>query len=107
MGRHLRLSVGLNYSQVEEHRPTARLLPLRWLPTVPVYEANGDYATYYGNANPMQVVRQNLSVTRNRRLLAHSELRYEFITGLSLHLRASVERDSLNARDYQGPADNH
>lgn len=109
VGRHLRLRAGLSYNEVSEHRPTVNLLPLalRWLPTVPVFEANGDYATDYGNANPVQMARQNLSVTRNRRLLAHAELRYEFITGLSLHLRASVERDSLNARDYQGPADNH
>ena len=109
VGRHLRLSAGLSYNHVEEHRPTANLLPLalRYLPTVPVYEANGDYATDYGNSNPVQVASQNLSATRNRRLLAHAELSYEFITGLCLNLRTSVERDSLNAHDYQGPAESY
>ncbi|MDQ2769410.1 MAG: TonB-dependent receptor plug domain-containing protein [Bacteroidota bacterium] len=106
VGRHLRLSAGLSYSQVEEHRPTANLLPLalRLLPTVPVYAANGDYATDYGNANPVQVANQNLSTPRNRRLLAHAELAYEIAAGLTLDLRAALERDSLLARDYQGPA---
>ena len=105
VGQHLRLSAGLSYSQVAEHRPTASLLPLalRLLPTVPVYEANGDYATDYGAPNPVQVANQNLSHTRNRRLLAHAELTYEIATGLTLGLRAALERDSLLARDYQGP----
>ncbi|GAA4044374.1 TonB-dependent receptor [Hymenobacter glaciei] len=105
IGQHLRLSAGLNYNQVEEHRPTANALPLalRLLPTVPVYDATGDYATDYGNPNPVQVANQNLSNTRNRRLLAHGELNYEFLPGLRLNLRASLERDSLVARDYLGP----
>ena len=105
VGQHLHLSAGLSYSEVAEHRPTASLLPLalRLLPTVPVYEANGDYATDYGSPNPVQVADQNLSHPRNRRLLAHGELNYEFLPGLSLNLRASLERDSLVARDYQGP----
>ncbi|MET4076640.1 TonB-dependent receptor plug domain-containing protein [Hymenobacter sp. UYCo722] len=105
VGQHLRLSAGLSYSQIAEHRPTASLLPLalRLLPTVPVYEANGDYATDYGAPNPVQVANQNLSTPYNRRLLAHAELAYEIATGLTLALRAAFERDSLLARDYQGP----
>ena len=106
VGQHLRLSAGLSYSQVEEHRPNTNLLPLalRLLPTVPVYEANGDYATDYGAPNPVQVANQNLSTPRNRRLLAHAELAYEIVPGLTLDLRAALERDSLLAHDYQGPA---
>ena len=106
VGQHLRLSAGLSYSQVAEHRPTASLLQLalRLLPTIPVYEANGDYATDYGAPNPVQVANQNLSTSRNRRLLAHAGLAYEIVTGLTLDVRAAFERDSLLARDYQGPS---
>ena len=106
VGQHLRLGAGLSYSYVAEHRPVARLLPLalRFMPTLPVYEANGDYASDYSTPNPVQVANQNLSTPRNRRLLAHAELVYEIATGLSLDLRAAFERDSLDARDYQGPS---
>ncbi|MDB5236620.1 MAG: hypothetical protein JWR44_3613, partial [Hymenobacter sp.] len=106
VGLRLRLSGGLSYGQVDERRPDASLfgLTLRFMPTLPVYEANGNYATDFGNPNPVQIAEQNLSTGRNRRLLAHAELRYEIVTGLSLDLRVALERDSLNAHDYQGPA---
>ena len=105
VGQRLRLSGSLSYSQVQERRPDPILFrnTLRFMPTISVYEANGDYATEYGNPNPVQIAQQNVSTPRNRRLLAHAELRYEIATGLTLDLRAALERDSLTARDYRGP----
>ncbi|GAB3292996.1 TonB-dependent receptor [Hymenobacter humi] len=105
VGQHLRLSGGLSYGQVEERRPEANLFrqTLRYLPTVPVYEPNGNYAADYGAPNPVQLAQQNRSTARNRRLLAHAELRYEVVSGLTLDLRAALERDSLNGYDYRGP----
>ena len=105
VGQRLRLSGSLSYSQVQERRPDPILFrnTLRFMPTISVYEANGDYATEYGNPNPVQIAQQNVSTPRNRRLLAHAELRYEIATGLTLNLRAALERDSLTARDYRGP----
>ncbi|MCC3151872.1 SusC/RagA family TonB-linked outer membrane protein [Hymenobacter sp. BT770] len=105
VGLHLRLSGGLSYGQAEERRPDGNLFrqTLRYLPTVPVYASNGNYAADYSAPNPVQLAQQNRSTARNRRLLAHAELRYEVVTGLTLDLRAALERDSLNGYDYQGP----
>lgn len=109
IGKRLRLSGGLSYGQVAERRPDASLMAqtLRFIPTVPVYDANGNYGNDYGGRNPVQIASQNLSTARNRRLLAHAELRYEIVTSLTLDLRAALERDSLNAHDYQGPAEDY
>ena len=109
VGPRLRLSGGLSYGRVEERRPDAALfgLTLRYLPTLPVYEANGDYATDFGTPNPVQLADQNLSTARNRRLLVHAELRYELATGLTLDLRAALERDSLTAHDYRSRPEDH
>ena len=105
LGKQLRLSGGLSYSQAQENRLNPEIFrnTLRYLPTLGVYEPNGDYANDYGNPNPVQQARQNFSTPRNRRLLAYGQLRYEFGPGLTLDLRGSLERDSLRANDYQSP----
>ena len=107
VGRRLFLSGGLSYSQVAERRADAALIPetLSFMPTVPVYAANGSYAhdNRNRNRNPVQIANQDLHTVRNRRLLARAALRYEIAKGFFLDLRASLERDSLRGRYYQGP----
>ena len=110
LSQRAQFSGSLSYGETQERRlaqtgsrqamPTA----LYYLPMLPVYEPNGDYATDYGNPNPVQLAQQNYATPRNRRLLAQGQVQFEVLTGFKLDLRASLERDALRASDYQVPS---
>jgi len=109
LGKRLQLSGGINFSETQVRWPTTIFFgqlfqnTLRYLPTIPVYAANGDYAADDYYINPVQRARQNFSTSRNRRLLATAQLQYQPATGLTVEVRSSLERDSLLARYYQSP----
>ncbi|SET92252.1 SusC/RagA family TonB-linked outer membrane protein [Hymenobacter actinosclerus] len=109
LGRRAHFSAGLSYGETQERRlaqtglQQAMPVALYYLPMIPVYAPNGDYATDYDNPNPVQRARQNYATPRNRRLLARGQMQFELLTGLKLDLRVSLERDALQASEYEGP----
>lgn len=109
IGKRVQLSARLSHGETQVRQPVqsafrqALPIALRTMPTLPVYASDDHYATDYGNPNPLQLLNQNYSTPRNRRLLAQAQAQVKLLAGLRLDLRASQERDVLRASDYESP----
>ncbi|MBX0291544.1 SusC/RagA family TonB-linked outer membrane protein [Hymenobacter sp. HSC-4F20] len=99
IGRRLRLDATGSFSQTAERIPSYYTLQNALLTPPTQSLADNPNPGYY--VNPVDQARQSFRAPKQQRLLAQLGARYEVATGLTLDVRANLERATLRSRSYQ------
>ncbi|WP_180754393.1 SusC/RagA family TonB-linked outer membrane protein [Hymenobacter sp. DG01] len=99
IGRRLRLDATGSFSQTSQRIPNYYALQSALLAPPTQALADNPNPGYY--VNPVDQARQSFQSPEQQRLLAQAGARYELVTGLTLDVRANLERATLRSRSYQ------
>ncbi|GAB2773064.1 TonB-linked SusC/RagA family outer membrane protein [Hymenobacter luteus] len=98
LGRRLRLDATGSFSQTSQRIPNYYALQNALLAPPTQALTDNPNSGYY--VNPVDQARQSFQSPEQQRLLAQAGARYELVTGLTLDVRANLERATLRSRSY-------
>ncbi|SDY15847.1 SusC/RagA family TonB-linked outer membrane protein [Hymenobacter psychrophilus] len=99
IGQHLRLEATGGFSQTEQRVPNYNVVQEALFTPPTQSPTDNPRPGYY--VNPLDRARQSYQTPEQQRLLAQLGAHYEVATGLTVDLRANLERATLRSRSYR------